>query len=155
MLMANIANDKQNRDSRLLSVRLNIPDTSSRFDDLPTSASVFIEWEWGSAQQKRCMQGYVTRDVALAALLQIQNIGDGLGRKERAVSVKIFILFDLKVACAEWVYDDEEYQQEQGVEGDQVITPLDASLSEPEAQTEYLATVLDVLKCLVVFPFWD
>ena len=61
MLMANIANDKQNRDSRLLSVRWNIPDNSSRFDDLPTSASVFIEW--GSAQQavhaglrnKRCL----------------------------------------------------------------------------------------------------
>ena len=59
--MANIANDNQNSDSRLLSVRWNIPDSSSRFDDLPTSASVFIEW--GSAQQKRCMQGYVTRDV--------------------------------------------------------------------------------------------
>ena len=29
----------------------------------------------------------------------------------------------------EEVYDDEEYQQEQGVEGDQVITPLDACLS--------------------------
>jgi hypothetical protein len=29
----------------------------------------------------------------------------------------------------EKVYDDEEYQQEQGVEGDQVITPLDVCLS--------------------------
>ena len=29
----------------------------------------------------------------------------------------------------EEVYDDEEYQKEQGIEGDQIITPLDASLS--------------------------
>lgn len=28
----------------------------------------------------------------------------------------------------EKVYNDEEYQQEQGVEGDQVITPLDVCL---------------------------
>jgi hypothetical protein len=53
----------------------------------------------------------------------------------------------------EKVYGDEEYQQEQGVEGDKVITPLDVCLSKPEAQTEDLAAILNVLKCLVVFPF--
>jgi hypothetical protein len=46
----------------------------------------------------------------------------------------------------EEVDDNQEDKQQQPVEGDQVVAPRDAGLSQPVPQAEYLGAVLDILQ---------